>query len=155
MLFRSLDEQTRAIAVAPAGRRKVVLATTIAETSLTIEGVRIVVDCGLKRVPRFDPRRGMTQLTTVKVSRAAAEQRRGRAGRLEPGVCYRLWTEPEDRGLAAFDAPEISQADLATLVLDLAAWGVRDPARLAWPTPPPSGAFAQAADLLQIGRAHV
>ncbi len=144
-----LEEQTRAIAVSPAGRRKVVLATTIAETSLTIEGVRIVIDCGLKRVPRFDPRRGMTQLTTVKVSRAAAEQRRGRAGRLEPGVCYRLWTEPEDRGLAAFDAPEILQADLASLVLDLAAWGVRDPAGLSWPTPPPAGAFGQAVDLLK------
>ncbi len=144
-----LEDQTRAISVAPVGRRKVVLATTIAETSLTIEGVRIVVDCGLKRVPRFDPQRGMTQLATVKVSRAAAEQRRGRAGRLEPGVCYRLWTEPEDRGLAAFDTPEILQADLAGLALDLAAWGVRDPLDLAWPTPPPAGAFAQAVDLLK------
>jgi ATP-dependent helicase HrpB len=149
-LFGALDlkDQARAIAPSPAGRRKIVLATTIAETSLTIEGVRIVVDGGWKRVPRFDPGRGMTQLATVRVSKASAEQRRGRAGRLEPGVCYRLWTEPEDRGLVPFDAPEIQQADLAPLALDLAAWGVRDPEALAWLTPPPRGAFAQATDLL-------
>jgi ATP-dependent helicase HrpB len=143
-----LDAQARAVAPARSGR-KVVLATTIAETSLTIEGVRVVVDGGLKRVPRFDPRRGMTELATVRVSRAAAEQRRGRAGRLGPGVCYRLWTEPEDRGLVPFDAPEILQADLAGLALDLAAWGVADPATLSWMTPPPAAAFAQAVDLLE------
>ena len=145
----SAEEQQRAVDPPQPGIRKIVLATTIAETSLTIEGVRVVADCGYKRVPRFDVRRGMTQLITVRVSRAAAEQRRGRAGRLAPGVCYRLWTAPEDRGLAAFDEPEMLQADLAPLVLDLAAWGVIDPAGLAWLTPPPAGAFAQALDLLK------
>jgi len=150
-LFGALshDEQQRAVDPPPAGIRKIVLATTIAETSLTIEGVRVVVDCGYKRAPRFDTRRGMTQLVTVRVSRAAAEQRRGRAGRLGPGVCYRLWTAPEDRGLKAFDDPEIIQADLAPLALDLTAWGVADPAALSWLTPPPSGAMAQAMDLLR------
>ncbi|MCC6913438.1 MAG: ATP-dependent helicase HrpB [Rhodospirillaceae bacterium] len=150
-LFGALppEDQNRAISPAPAGRRKVVLATTIAETSLTIEGVRIVIDCGYKRAPRFDPGRGMTQLVSVRVSRAAAEQRRGRAGRLGPGVCYRLWTEPEDRGLKAYDEPEMLQADLAPLALDLASWGVADPKALSWLTPPPTGAFAQATDLLR------
>ncbi len=145
----SVEEQQRAVDPAPAGVRKVVLATTIAETSLTIEGVRVVVDCGYKRAPRFDVSRGMTQLATVRVSKAAAEQRRGRAGRLEPGVCYRLWTSPEDRGLAAYDTPEMLQADLAPLALDLAAWGVRDPLALSWMTPPPAGAYGQAQDLLK------
>jgi ATP-dependent helicase HrpB len=144
----SAAEQQRAIDPAPPGRRKIVLATTIAETSLTIEGVRIVVDCGFKRAPRFNVRRGMSELTTVRVSRASAEQRRGRAGRLEPGVCYRLWTAPEDLALAAFDEPEIAIADLAPLVLDLAAWGVNDPLSLSWLTPPPSAAYAQGAALL-------
>ena len=144
-----VDEQQRAVDPPPAGVRKIVLATTIAETSLTIEGVRVVVDCGLKRVPRFEPGRGMTALVTVRVSRAAAEQRRGRAGRLEPGVCYRLWSAPEDRALKAFDDPEMLQADLAPLVLDLAAWGVSDPLSLSWMTPPPTGATAQAQDLLR------
>lgn len=150
-LFGALspEEQQYAVDPAPMGTRKVVLATTIAETSLTIEGVRVVVDCGYKRSPRFDARRGMTELITVRVSRAAAEQRRGRAGRLEPGVCYRLWTEPEDRGLKPYDDPEMLQADLAPLALDLAAWGVRDPQALSWMTPPPAGAFAQAQDLLR------
>jgi len=145
----SVEEQQRAVDPAASGVRKIVLATTIAETSLTIEGVRVVVDCGFKRAPRFDARRGMTQLTTVRVSRAAAEQRRGRAGRLEPGICYRLWTAPEDRGLKAFDEPEMLQADLAPLALDLAAWGVHDPAALPWMTPPPPGAFAQALAVLR------
>ena len=150
-LFGALspEEQQRAVDPAPPGIRKIVLATTIAETSLTIEGVRVVVDCGYKRSPRFDARRGMTQLMTVRVSRAAAEQRRGRAGRLEPGVCYRMWTEPEDRGLKPYDDPEMLQADLAPLALDLAAWGVQDPQMLSWMTPPPAGAFAQAQDLLR------
>ncbi|MBM3515847.1 MAG: ATP-dependent helicase HrpB [Alphaproteobacteria bacterium] len=150
-LFGALSwaDQQRAVAPAPPGRRKVVLATTIAETSLTIEGVSVVVDCGLKRSPRFDPRRGMSELTTVRVSRASAEQRRGRAGRLGPGVCYRLWAEAEDRALAAFDPPEIEHADLAPLALDLAAWGVARPDSLSWMTPPPVAAFAQARDLLQ------
>jgi len=150
-LFGALspDEQNRAVAPPAPGVRKVVLATTIAETSLTIEGVRVVIDCGTKRAPRFDPGRGMTQLVSIRVSRAAAEQRRGRAGRLGPGVCYRLWTEPEDRGLKAYDEPEMLQADLAPLALDLAGWGVADPRALSWLTPPPAGAFAQAADLLR------
>ncbi|MGE3332876.1 MAG: ATP-dependent helicase HrpB [Rhodospirillaceae bacterium] len=150
-LFGALspEDQNRAISPAVGGRRKVVLATTIAETSLTIEGVRIVIDCGYKRAPRFDPGRGMTRLVSVRVSRAAAEQRRGRAGRLGPGVCYRLWTEPEDRGLKAYDEPEMLQADLAPLALDLAVWGVAEPKALSWLTPPPPGAFAQAGDLLR------
>ena len=117
-------DQDRAISPSPAGRRKVVLATSIAETSLTIEGVRIVIDGGLMRVPRFSPRSGMTRLETVRVSQASADQRRGRAGRLEPGVCYRLWTEEAQRGLLPFTPPEILDADLAPLALELAAWGV-------------------------------
>ena len=150
-LFGALspDDQQRAVDPPPPGIRKVVLATTIAETSLTIQGVRIVVDCGFKRAPRFDARRGMTELTTVRVSKASAEQRRGRAGRLGPGVCYRLWTEPEDRALVPYDEPEMRVADLAPLALDLAAWGVADPLGLSWMTPPPSGAYAQGVDLLK------
>ncbi len=150
-LFGALspDDQARAVAPPRQGLRKVVLATTIAETSLTIEGVRIVIDCGYKRAPRFDPGRGMTQLVSIRVSRAAAEQRRGRAGRLGPGICYRLWSEPEDRGLKAYDEPEMLQADLAPLALDLARWGVGDPRSLSWLTPPPTGAYAQALDLLR------
>lgn len=150
-LFGALPtaEQQKAIGPSPPGMRKVVLATTIAETSLTIEGVRIVVDCGFKRAPQFDPGRGMTRLATTRVSQAAAEQRRGRAGRLGPGVCYRMWAEPETRGLAAYDSPEMTQADLAPLVLDLAAWGISDPDKLSWMTPPPSGAFSQATGLLR------
>lgn len=142
-------EQTQAVTPSPPGRRKVVLATTIAETSLTIDGVRIVVDCGLKRVSRFDPARGMSQLVTVPVSRASAEQRRGRAGRLGPGVCYRLWSEAEDRALVAFDEPEMLLADLAPLALDLAKWGANDPTSLAWLTPPPAAAYQQGVDLLK------
>jgi ATP-dependent helicase HrpB len=145
----SWKDQNAAVAPSPPGTRKVVLATTIAETSLTIEGVRIVIDSGLKRVSRFDPRRGMSELVTVSVSRASAEQRRGRAGRLGPGVCYRLWTEAEDRALAAFDAPEMQLADLAPLALDLANWGVADPLALSWLTPPPAATFAQGVDLLK------
>jgi ATP-dependent helicase HrpB len=142
-------DQAAAVAPSPPGTRKVVLATTIAETSLTIEGVRVVVDCGQKRVSRFDPARGMAQLATVPVSRASAEQRRGRAGRLGPGVCYRLWTEAEDRALVAFDQPEIATADLAPLALDLANWGVTDPGALSWLMPPPAAAFQQGVDLLK------
>ena len=125
-LFGALDAavQDRAIAPAPKGRRKVVLATSIAETSLTIEGVRIVVDSGLARVPRYEPDIGLTRLETVRVSRAAADQRRGRAGRTEPGVCYRLWDEPQTASLEAYTQPEILSADLSSLVLDLAQWGV-------------------------------
>jgi ATP-dependent helicase HrpB len=117
------DEQDRAIAPAPPGRRKIVLATSIAETSITIEGVRIVVDSGLARVPRFEPDVGVTRLETVRVSRAAADQRRGRAGRIEPGICYRLWDEPQTASLEPFARPEILSADLSSFALDLVAWG--------------------------------
>jgi ATP-dependent helicase HrpB len=141
-------EQDRAISPSPAGRRKVVLATSIAETSLTIEGVRLVIDSGLMRVPRFSPRSGMTRLETVRVSQASADQRRGRAGRLEPGICYRLWTGESQRGLLPFTPPEILDADLAPLALELAAWGVRDAAALPWLTPPPAASLATARTLL-------
>lgn len=141
--------QDEAIAPAAPGMRKVVLATSIAETSLTIEGVRVVIDAGLARLPRFDPVSGMTRLVTVRVSRAAADQRRGRAGRLEAGVCYRAWSEAEDARLAPQTRPEILDADLAPLALELAGWGATDPASLAWLDPPPAAHYAQAVDLLQ------
>ena len=144
----SREEQDRAIRPSPPGRRKVVLATSIAETSLTIEGVRVVVDAGLMRVPRFDPGSGMTRLETVRVTRDAADQRRGRAGRTEAGVCHRLWTEAEDRGLVPARRPEILEADLAPLALELAAWGA-DPEELRWIDPPPEAAFGQARELLR------
>lgn len=144
----ALDAQEQALRPAPPGRRKLVLATAIAETSLTIEGVRVVIDSGWARVPRFDPVSGMTRLATVRVSRAAAEQRRGRAGRLGPGVCYRLWSEGEHARLAEFGRPEIMEADLAPLALELALWGAADPAVLAWLDPPPAAAYAQARALL-------
>ena len=149
-LFGALDAgaQDRAIAPAPPGRRKVVLATSIAETSLTIEGVRIVVDSGLARVPRYEPDVGLTRLETVRVSRAAADQRRGRAGRLEPGVCYRLWDEPQTASLAAYTQPEILAADLSGFVLDLAEWGVADPAALTFLDAPPRAALVEARGLL-------
>ena len=140
--------QDRAIQPAPPGRRKVVLATSIAETSLTIEGVRIVVDSGLARVPRYEPDIGLTRLETVRVSRAAADQRRGRAGRTEPGICYRLWDEPQTASLEAYTKPEILAADLSSLVLDLAHWGVTDPSRLAFLDPPPLPAWKEATALL-------
>ena len=136
--------QDRAIAPASPGLRKVVLATSIAETSLTIDGVRVVIDSGWARVPRFEPASGLTRLETVRVSRAAADQRRGRAGRTEPGVCYRLWDAPEDRSLAPFARPEMLEADLTGVALDLAAWGARSPDDLAFLDPPPSAAFAEA-----------
>lgn len=141
-------EQDRALAPSPTGRRKVVLSTAIAETSLTIEGVRIVVDSGLMRVPRFDPRTGMTALVTQRVTRAAADQRRGRAGRTAPGVCWRLWAEAEDRGLTAHTTPEILAADLAPLALELALWGSA-PEDLAWLDKPPAAALAVARELLR------
>lgn len=146
------EAQDRAIEPPPHGRRKVVLATDIAETSLTIEGVRVVVDAGLMRIPRFDPRSGLGRLATVRVSRDAAEQRRGRAGRLGPGLCLRLWTEAEQRLLAERRPPAILDADLAGLVLETARWGADDPRSLRWLDPPPAGATAQAAALLrQLG----
>ena len=143
------EVQERAIAPAPTGRRKVVLATSIAETSLTIEGVRIVVDCGLARVPRYEPEVGLTRLETVRVSRASADQRRGRAGRLEPGVCYRLWEKPQTAALEPANHPEILAADLSGLVLDLAHWGVTDPAALGFLDLPPAPALAEAKALLR------
>ena len=145
----SFAEQDAAIRPSPAGERKVVLATTIAETSLTIDGIGAVIDCGFKRVPRFDPASGMTALETVRVSLASADQRRGRAGRLGPGIGYRLWPEAESRALKPHDEPEIFVADLAPLVLELAAWGVTDPTSLPWLDPPPAAPFAQAQDLLR------
>ena len=149
-LFGALDAavQDRAIAPAPKGCRKVVLATSIAETSLTIEGVRIVVDSGVARVPRYEPDIGLTRLETVRASRAAVDQRRGRAGRTEPGVCYRLWDEPQTASLAAYTQPEILSADLSSLVLDLAQWGVSDPATLAFLDSPPAPALKEARSLL-------
>jgi len=149
-LFGALDAavQDRAIAPAPKGQRKVVLATSIAETSLTIEGVRIVVDSGVARVPRYEPDIGLTRLETVRASRAAVDQRRGRAGRTEPGVCYRLWDEPQTASLAAYTQPEILSADLSSLVLDLAQWGVSDPGSLAFLDPPPAPALKEARSLL-------
>jgi ATP-dependent helicase HrpB len=150
-LFGALeaDVQDRAIAPAPAGRRKVVLATSIAETSLTIEGVRVVIDCGLSRVPHYEPDVGLTRLETVRVSRAAADQRRGRAGRTEPGVCYRLWDEPQTAALEPAGKPEILAADLTGLVLDLAHWGVADPRSLTFLDPPPAAALSEARALLR------
>jgi ATP-dependent helicase HrpB len=149
-LFGALDAsvQDRAIAPAPKGHRKVVLATSIAETSLTIEGVRIVVDSGLARVPRYEPDIGLTRLETVRASRAAVDQRRGRAGRTEPGVCYRLWDEPQTASFAAYTQPEILSADLSSLLLDLAQWGVSDPSRLMFLDPPPAPALKEARSLL-------
>ncbi|MCW5799320.1 MAG: ATP-dependent helicase HrpB [Nitrospira sp.] len=146
------DEQEQAIRPAPAGARKIVLATSIAETSLTIEGVRVVIDAGFLRVPRFDPRTGLTRLDTTRVTHDAADQRRGRAGRLESGTCYRLWTNAEHQALLPRRPPEILEADLAPLALELAEWGVLDASELSWIDPPPSGALAQARDLLrQLG----
>ena len=150
-LYGALDRQAQdaAIEPAPLGKRKVVLATSIAETSLTIEGVRVVIDCGTSRVPRFDPDVGITRLATVRVSRASADQRRGRAGRIEPGVCYRLWDEAETASLPAFGEPEIRSADLAPLVLDCAEWGVTDPQKLSWLDPPTSAALDAAREELR------
>ena len=149
-----LTAQRAAIEPAPKGLRKVVLATNIAETSLTIDGVRVVIDAGLARVPRFDPGSGMTRLDTQRISRASATQRAGRAGRLEPGVCYRLWSEDQHAHLAAYGSAEILQADLAGLALQLARWGVT-PEQLIWLDMPPSASYAQARQLLdRLGALH-
>jgi ATP-dependent helicase HrpB len=141
------DEQDRAIAPALPGRRKIVLATSIAETSITIEGVRIVVDSGLARVPRYEPDVGVTRLETMRVSRAAADQRRGRAGRIEPGVCYRLWDEPQTAALEPYARPEILAADLSSFALDLASWG-GSAEQLTFLDPPPKAALTEAKALL-------
>lgn len=153
-LYGALPQEMQDAAIQPgtSGERKIVLATSIAETSLTVEGVRMVIDSGLMRVPRFSPRTGMTRLETIQVSRASADQRRGRAGRLTPGVCYRMWTLQEDRVLTAHTAPEIREADLTPLALELAAWGVNDPAELSWLDEPPKAALEHAHELLaQLG----
>lgn len=143
-----LAAQRAAIDPAPAGKRKVVLATNIAETSLTINGVRVVIDAGLARVPRFDPGSGMARLDTQRISKASATQRAGRAGRLEPGVCYRLWSQDQHEQLAAYASAEILSADLAGLALQLGRWGVT-PSQLVWLDIPPAAAYAQAQDLLE------
>lgn len=153
-LYGALDmgEQDQAIAPSPAGRRKVVLATSIAETSLTIEGVRVVIDSGLARVPRYEPDVGVSRLETVRVFRASADQRRGRAGRTQPGICYRLWDEPETQGLLPFAEPQIKSADLSGLLLDCAEWGTLEPTTLNWLDPPPAGLLKAARDdLTAIG----
>lgn len=142
-------EQDRALLPDPQGRRRIVLTTSIAETSLTIEGVTTVVDSGWSRLPVFLPGLGLSRLETLPVSQAAAAQRAGRAGRLGPGHCYRLWPESQQQRLPAFHPPEIRQADLAPLVLELARWGVSDPRQLRWPEPPPKPAYQQAGELLQ------
>jgi ATP-dependent helicase HrpB len=149
-LHGDLPQAAQNLAIEPAvpGTRKVVLATSIAETSLTIDGVRVVIDAGQLRVPRFDPRSGLTRLETIRVTQDSAEQRRGRAGRLESGVCYRLWTEKEQASLTARRPPEMLDADLAPLMLELALWGTSDPAELSWLTPPPTGTVMQARELL-------
>ena len=141
--------QDAALSPAPQGQRKVVLATSIAETSLTIEGVRIVVDSGLRRYGEFDPATGMSHLITTKVSQAAADQRRGRAGRLSAGTCYRLWSAGTQASLTPQTAPEILHADLAPLALELSCWGAVDAASLCWLDPPPAAPLAQARDLLR------
>ncbi len=145
----SREEQDSAIRPHQGGKRRVVLATSIAETSLTIEGIQTVIDSGWSRVPRFNPNSGLTRLETVRVSLASADQRAGRAGRLGPGVCYRLWSEQTQARLTAYRPPEILDADLVPLVLDLAQWGVENSEQLKWMDNPPAGAFAQARSLLQ------
>ncbi|NVK34941.1 MAG: ATP-dependent helicase HrpB [Rhodobacteraceae bacterium] len=150
-LYGAMDgnAQDMAINPAPAGQRKVVLTTAIAQTSLTIEGIRVVIDSGLARVPRYEPQTNLTRLETVRVSQASADQRRGRAGRLAAGVCYRLWDEPQTSSLPAFDTPEILQADLSSLALDLATWGSLDLSEFAFLDAPPKGAWSEAISLLQ------
>lgn len=143
-------EQDRAIQPSRGDTRKIVLATNIAETSLTIEGVRVVVDSGLMRRARFDPVTGMSSLDTLRISRASSDQRRGRAGRTQAGVCYRLWLESEQESLAAHTPAEILEADLAPLALELAAWGTQDPNALCWLDSPPATTFAQARELLRL-----
>ena len=149
-LFGAMDRGAQDAAVRPAsdGGRKIVLATSIAESALTIEGVRVVIDSGLARVPRYEPDLGLTRLETVRVSRASADQRRGRAGRTQPGLCYRLWEEAATGSLPAFGRPEILDADLSGLVLDLARSGIRQPLDLRWLDPPPAAGLAEARKLL-------
>jgi ATP-dependent helicase HrpB len=143
-------EQDAALAPSQPGIRKVVLATDIAETSLTVEGIRVVVDSGKARAPRFDPRTGMTRLQTISISKASATQRAGRAGRIEPGVAYRLWSKLEHGARRAHIEPEITQVELAGLALELANWGARDPGDLDFLDPPPAKAYAEARKLLEM-----
>ncbi len=154
-LYGDLPWELQERAIRPCGpgvRRKVVLATPIAETSLTIDGIRVVIDSGYARMPQFDPKSGLTRLVTQRISCASADQRSGRAGRTAPGVCLRLWSESTQRGLLPQTIPEIRGADLAPLALELAAWGVHDTASLSWLDPPPTAALAQARELLrQLG----
>ena len=153
-LYGTLDVAAQDLAVAPAapGTRKVVIATSIAETSITIEGVRVVIDSGLARVPRFEPDVGVTRLDTVRVSRASADQRRGRAGRTQPGICYRLWDAPQDLALLPYNEPEIKEASLSGLVLDCAEWGAVDPLTLSWLDPPGKAALSAAtSELVTLG----
>ena len=145
----SLEHQQQAMEPAPDGKRKVVLSTNLAETSLTIEGVQTVVDSGLVREAIFDPVTGMTRLATRRISRASATQRQGRAGRLGPGFCYRVWSEEQQQRLVAQPLPEILQADLAPMALQLLSWGVSEPLELAWLDPPPAAPYAQAVDILE------
>ncbi len=142
-------EQDKAIAPPASGTRKIVLATAIAETSLTIEGVRIVIDSGLSRLPRFDPKSSMTVLVTEPAALATVTQRRGRAGRTEPGICFRIWDQADEVSRKPYPAPEMLEADLAPLVLDLALWGATDPGTMSWLTPPPAGHYRSALRLLQ------
>lgn len=150
-LYGSMPLEAQDLAIAPGGpgTRKIVLSTSIAETSLTVEGIRVVIDSGLMRVSRFSPRTGMTRLETTPVSLASADQRRGRAGRLAPGICYRLWTEQEHRRLAPRGIPEILESDLTPLALELAVWGITEPTELAWLDAPPTSSLSQAQQLLQ------
>lgn len=143
------QQQQQALLPDPQGKRKIVLATSIAETSLTIEGIKVVIDSGLARLPRFDPRSGLTQLVTTPLTADTADQRAGRAGRLGPGTCYRLWSEGEQMGLLKHRQPEILEADLAPTSLELANWGVQEMHKLAWLTPPPAGALGSAGQLLE------
>jgi ATP-dependent helicase HrpB len=149
-LYGQLPQSKQRAAIMPdqQGRRKIILATSIAETSLTIEGVQVVVDCGFGRSSRFDPRSGLSRLETIQISKDSADQRAGRAGRLGPGSCYRMWSKATNEQLADHRVPEILECDLADLVLDLAQWGIMDPNQLTWLTPPPTGALAQASELL-------
>jgi ATP-dependent helicase HrpB len=150
-LYGNLPPQQQMAAIMPSrsGARKIVIATSIAETSLTIEGIKVVVDSGFGRVQKFDPRSGLSKLETLTISKDSADQRAGRAGRLSPGVCYRLWSKPMHAKLPDHHTPEIAEADLATLVLDLAMWGVKDINALTWLTPPPAYNVKLASDLLE------
>lgn len=150
-LYGQLPQHEQYLAIMPnkSGRRKIVLATSIAETSLTIEGIRIVVDSGFARTSRFDPASGLSRLETIRISKDSADQRAGRAGRLSSGVCYRMWTMATHQRLAAHRVTEIMEADLASLVLDMAQWGVKDIQQLTWLTPPPKSSLQRAMETLE------